>query len=119
MQKEPLGLFDRGVTPEARMQVNVTVEEISPVEKRLAVQIEWPLVAARLDEAYRELGKGVTLRGFRKGKVPRAMLEKMFSRQVENEVKQRLVQESFVQAAQEHAIQPVVEPIVDEMRLDK
>src|SRR5438105_1548403 len=45
-------------TPRARMQVNVQVEQISPVEKRLAVRIEWPLVAARLDEAYRELGKG-------------------------------------------------------------
>src|SRR4051794_36025337 len=100
MQKDP-----PHTNPRARMQVNV--EDISPVEKRLAVSIEWPLVAARLDEAYRELGKGVTLKGFRKGKVPRAMLEKMFARQIENEVTQRLVQESFSQAAQQHSLSPV------------
>ena len=99
--------------------MQVTVEEISPVEKKVAVQIEWPLVAAKLDEAYRELGRGVTLKGFRKGKVPRSMLEKMFARQVEGEVKQRLVQESFVKAAQQHEIAPVAEPVVEQMSLDK
>src|SRR5437763_12598520 len=111
MQKDPPH------NPRARMQVNVQVQDLSAVEKRLDIKIDWPMVAARLDEAYRELGKGVTLKGFRKGKVPRAMLEKMFSRQVESEVKQRLVQESFSQAAQQHSITPVVEPVVDEMKL--
>src|SRR5437588_10743235 len=103
MQKDP-----PSPTPRARMQV--TVEEISPVEKRLDVKIDWPHVAARLDEAYRELGKGVTLKGFRKGKVQRAMLEKMFARQVEHEVTQRLVQESLPQAEQQHSLETAVPP---------
>ena len=34
--------------------MQVRIEEISPVEKRVHVEIEWPLVAAKLDEAYRE-----------------------------------------------------------------
>ncbi|MSP61085.1 MAG: trigger factor [Myxococcales bacterium] len=100
-----------------RMQVKV--EDVSPVEKRLAVEIEWPLVAAKLDEAYRELGRGVTLKGFRKGKVPRNILERMFARQVEQEVVQKLLQESFFRAAQQHAIEPVASPIVDEVEMKK
>ena len=66
--------------------MQVTISEISPVEKKVAVEIEWPYVAAKLDEAYKDLSKGVALKGFRKGKVPRPMLEKMFGRQVEQVV---------------------------------
>lgn len=99
--------------------MQVTVEEISPVEKKLAVSIEWPRVAARFDEAYRELGRGVALKGFRKGKVPRSVLEKLYARQIEAEVRQRLVQESFYEAMQKHAIMPVVEPVVDDMKMER
>ncbi len=99
--------------------MQVKVEEVSPVEKKVAVEVEWPLVAAKLDEAYRELGKGVTLRGFRKGKVPRNMLERMFAKQVEQDVVQKLLQETFFAAARQHEIQPVAEPIVDDVELKK
>jgi trigger factor len=99
--------------------MQVTVSEISPVEKKVAVEIPWPYVSQKLDEAYKDLSKGVSLKGFRKGKVPRPMLEKMFGRQVEQEVIKSLVQESFVTAANQHDIQPVAEPIVDDAHLHK
>jgi trigger factor len=99
--------------------MQVTISELSPVEKKVAVEIPWPYVAQKLDEAYRDLGKGVALKGFRKGKVPRPILERMFSRQVEQEVVKQLVQESFVAAANEHDIQPVAEPVVDDAHLHK
>ena len=99
--------------------MQVTISEISPVEKKVAVEIPWPYVAQKLDEAYKDLSRGVALKGFRKGKVPRPMLEKMFGRQVEQEVVKQLVQESFVTAAQQHDIQPVAEPIVDDAHLHK
>jgi trigger factor len=99
--------------------MQVTISEISPVEKKVAVEIDWPYVAQKLDEAYKDLSRGVALKGFRKGKVPRPMLEKMFGRQVEQEVVKQLVQESFVTAAQQHDLQPVAEPIVDDAHLHK
>lgn len=99
--------------------MQVTISEISPVEKKVAVEIPWPYVAQKLDDAYKDLSRGVALKGFRKGKVPRPMLEKMFGRQVEQEVIKQLVQESFVTAAQQHDIQPVAEPIVDDAHLHK
>ena len=99
--------------------MQVTVEELSPVEKKVAVEIPWPYVAQKLDEAYKDLSRGVALKGFRKGKVPRPILERMFGRQVEQEVVKKLVQESFVAAANQHDIQPVAEPIVDDAHLHK
>ena len=98
--------------------MHVHVEELSPVEKKVAIEVDWPQVAKKLDEAYRELGKDVNLKGFRKGKVPRSILERMYGRQVEHEVKQRLVQENFLRAAQKHSIQMVADPIIDDMALE-
>jgi trigger factor len=94
--------------------MQVHIEDVSPVEKRLQVEIPWEAVRLKLDAAYKELGKGVQLRGFRKGKVPRSLLEKMFARQVQQEVAKELVQESFLAAAEEHKIEPVAEPVVEE-----
>src|SRR5438132_10950273 len=97
--------------PHSEVAMQFRIEEVSPVEKKLAVEIEWPLVAAKLDAAYKELGRDVSLRGFRKGKVPRNILERMFARQVEQEVIKQLVQESLLRAVQQHEIQAVAEPI--------
>src|SRR5581483_5521791 len=99
--------------------MQVTVEELSPVEKKVAVEIPWPYVERKLDEAYRDLSRGVALKGFRKGKVPRPILERMFGRQVEQEVVKQLVQESFVAAASQHQIEPVADPVVDDAHLHK
>lgn len=99
--------------------MQVTISEISPVEKKVAVEIPWPYVAQKLDEAYKDLSRGVALKGFRRGKVPRPMLEKMFHQQIERDVIQKLVQESFFTAAQEHDLQPVAEPVVDDAHLHK
>ncbi len=97
--------------------MHVTIEDLSPVEKKLAVEIPWEKVREKLEAAYRELGKGVQIRGFRKGKVPRSVLERMFSRQVHQEVARELVQESFLAAAEEHHIEPVAEPVVEDASL--
>lgn len=94
--------------------MQVQVESLSPVEKKVAVEIPWERVREKLDAAYKELGKGVKLKGFRPGKVPRPVLEKMFARQVHNEVARDLVNESFVFAAREHKLEPVAEPVVED-----
>jgi trigger factor len=94
--------------------MQVTIEDISPVEKKLDVEIPWDDVKSKLDEAYRELGRGVQMKGFRKGKVPRQMLERLYGKQVEQEVVKELVRETMVKAADEHSLKPVAEPVIDE-----
>ncbi len=54
------------------------------------------------------------MNGFRKGKVPRTVLEQRYGRHVRDEVQKELVQESFVAAAHEHKLEPVTEPVVEE-----
>ena len=66
--------------------MQVQLEDVSPVEKQLSVSVPWETVSAKLGDAYRELGKGVALKGFRKGKVPRPVLEQVYGQRVNAEV---------------------------------
>ena len=93
--------------------MQVKIEDVSPVEKKLIVEIPWAAVNAKLGEAYRELGKNVQLKGFRKGHVPRSALEQFYGRQVHAEVAYQLVRESFFSATAEHKIAAVAEPRVE------
>ncbi len=94
--------------------MNVRIEDVSPVEKKLIVEIPWATVADRLGVAYRELGKGVALKGFRKGKAPRSVLEQIYAPRVHAEVAYQLVRESFFSANQQHKLGAVAEPRVEQ-----
>jgi len=94
--------------------MQVRIEDVSPVEKKMFVEIPWETVSQKLGNAYRELGKGVALKGFRKGKVPRPVLEQVYGPRVNAEVAYELVRESFFKANQEHNLAAVAEPRVEE-----
>ncbi|MGE0869262.1 MAG: trigger factor [Kofleriaceae bacterium] len=94
--------------------MQVRIEDVSPVEKKLFVEIPWATVSEKLGDAYRELGKGVALKGFRKGKVPRPVLEQVYGQRVNAEVAYQLVRESFFRASEEHKLAAVAEPRVEE-----
>jgi trigger factor len=94
--------------------VQVTVEDLSAVEKKLAVEVPWDQVKSKMDEAYRELGREVALKGFRKGKAPRGLLEQLFGKRLERELARQIVEETFPQAASEKGLHPIGEPVVDD-----
>jgi trigger factor len=97
--------------------MQVTIEDISPVEKRVEFEVPWTDVAPKLDKAYGALKKDVRVAGFRPGKVPRSVLEKMYRAQVEDEVARNLVETSLGQAIAENELQPVAPPTVDTLEL--
>jgi trigger factor len=97
--------------------MQITIEDISPVEKRVDFELPWSDVAPKLDKAYTDLRRDVRLKGFRPGKVPRAVVERMYRRQVEDEVARDLIESSLGQAIQEKQIQPVAPPTVDNLEL--
>ncbi len=97
--------------------MQITIEDISPVEKKVDFQAPRADVAPKLDKAYSDLRRDVRLKGFRPGKVPRAIVERMYKRQVEDEVARDLIESSLGQAIQEKQIQPVAPPTVDNLEL--
>jgi trigger factor len=97
--------------------MQITIEDISPVEKRVDFEVPWRDVAPRLDKAYDQLRRDVRLKGFRPGKVPRTLIEKLYKPQVEDDVARELIEQSLGQAITENQIQPVAPPTVDKLEL--
>ncbi|HVP68269.1 MAG TPA: trigger factor [Anaeromyxobacteraceae bacterium] len=92
--------------------MKIQVEKLSPVEKKVTVEVEAERVGKEIDRAYASLGKRVKLRGFRPGKAPRAVLERNFREEVEREVVERLVSTSFEEAVRQEDIDAVAPPHV-------
>jgi hypothetical protein len=72
-----------------------------------------------LDQAYRELARKVSIRGFRKGKIPRPVLERYHRSSVEDEVMQKLIPSSFQQAVKDQGLRAVGQPKLDDITLNE
>jgi len=89
------------------------VAELSGSRRRIDVEIAAPRVQAELDRAFTLVGRQARLPGFRPGKAPRRVLERMFGDDVRREVLGRLVEESFHHAVHEHSLDVVGQPEID------
>lgn len=89
------------------------VEEISPVKKKIVVEVDAEEVGKKLNEAYRTLGKQAKIPGFRKGKIPRKILEQYFGSQVLEDVTKNLVNETLPGAVEEADIIPLSMPVIE------
>jgi trigger factor len=93
--------------------MKTSVEEISPVKKKLLVEVESAEVDRKIEETYRTLGKKAKVHGFRPGKVPRRILERYFKDQVVEEVTRGLVDETLPKAVEESKAMPLAIPMVE------
>ena len=98
--------------------MQVTVEDVSSVKKTLHIEIPENEVARELDTAYNTLKRTAKIKGFRPGKVPRSVLERMFGKNVHADVSSRLIQTSFIDAIKQNDLKVVGNPQVDPPELD-
>jgi trigger factor len=87
-----------------------TVEDVSSVKKTLHIEIPQDEVARELEKAYNQLKKSAKIKGFRPGKVPRSVLERMFKKDVHADVSSRLIQSSFIDAIKQSELKVVGNP---------
>ena len=90
-----------------------TVEDVSSVKKTLHIEIPQDEVARELEKAYNQLKKSAKIKGFRPGKVPRSVLERMFKKDVHADVSSRLIQGSFIDAIKQAELKVVGNPELD------
>jgi trigger factor len=93
--------------------MKVAVENISPVKKKLNIEIAPDSVAKEIDKAISDVAKKAKIPGFRPGKAPKAIVEKHYGEEVRSEVMNRLISDSYLQALQEHNLNPVDVPEID------
>jgi len=93
--------------------MKVMVEDISSVKKRIVVEVPSEDIGREIDVVYRELGAKISIDGFRKGKVPKALLESRYKDYVMGEVTSKLVENSYPKVIKEKNLSPVSQPLID------
>lgn len=84
-----------------------TVEEVSPVKKKIAVTVPASEVDAVLDRTTKRYRQRVTLPGFRKGKAPMGMVEKRFTQDIFGEAVNDLVNANVSEILREMKLEPL------------
>jgi trigger factor len=100
-----------------KIALKIDIAELSPILRKLSIELPPTAVDEALTQVYRDLGSTVKVKGFRPGKVPRHVLERTYKADVEREVVAQLIQSSYRQAVDERNLWPVSEPIVENEKL--
>jgi trigger factor len=95
----------------------VVVEETSPTTRRITITIPADAVNDRIETSFGTLQVETVLPGFRKGKAPRALLEKRFAGPLMKETRSQLVADAYSKALEEKGIRPVSDPELDQESL--
>jgi len=96
-------------------ELDVKIEEISPVERELSFVVPADEVDRVLAKIYRDLRKEAKIKGFRKGKAPESVIKAHFKDYAAREAENQLVSEYYKQALMKHEIPVVSSP---EIHLD-
>jgi trigger factor len=101
--------------------MNFSVEDQSSVKKKLTIEVSKEDVAQELNDAFRELKKNAKVKGFRPGKAPRSVLERLYGKDVRADVTSRLLQNSFFEVLKESELNIVGTPEIDppELKADE
>lgn len=94
--------------------MDVQIEEISSIRKKLSFTIPADLVDTEIGKAFKKIAKSAKIKGFRKGKVPQNMLEQHYGAEMREQVVGQLINDSYFKALSEHKIPALANPqIVD------
>ena len=95
--------------------MQVQVEVISPVKRKVSVEVPAERVNTEIEKAFAGIQKKATVSGFRKGKAPLQMIKKLYRGAMQDEVMRRLYEQTLFSALDEHKIEPVDAPLIQDM----
>ena len=91
-----------------------TVEKLSPTRVKLSIDVEFSELKPHIDGAYKTLSEKINIPGFRKGKVPAAMIDQRVGRgAVLDEAINAALPTFYSQAAKENDVLVIGRPNVD------
>jgi trigger factor len=89
------------------------IVELSPVQRKIQVELPAEAVASKFSRAYQELGRRVRIKGFRAGKAPRSVLQGIYGDELLGQVRSQLVEDSLGEVIKEQGLQIVSRPEIE------
>jgi len=93
--------------------LKVEVETLSPIRRRLRVEVPREQVVEEIERAYSALSRQARIPGFRPGRAPRHVLERQFGDHVRSEVFGKLIQQSLSEAVEREEIAVIGAPQIE------
>jgi trigger factor len=99
--------------------VKVSSTDLPPRQVSLDIEVEKDRLDRAVDEAYRRLAGRVDVPGFRRGKAPRSMVERLIGRdRIVEEALDHLVPEVVSEAMEQEKVEPYTRPRVESIEFD-
>ncbi|MEV0909542.1 trigger factor [Streptomyces hokutonensis] len=90
------------------------VETLNPTRVRLSIEVPFEELKDSLDAAYKKINQQVTVKGFRKGKIPARVIDQRFGRgAVLEEAVNDALPKFYTEAVNEAELNPLGQPEVD------
>ena len=100
--------------------MSVQVENLEKNMAKLTIEVSADDLEKALQAAYLKEKNKISVPGFRKGKVPRAMIEKMYGPEIfYDDAANRLIPDAYAEAADESKLEIASQPKIDVVQLEK
>ncbi|MFC1667827.1 trigger factor [Chlamydiota bacterium] len=100
-------------------KVTVEIVDISKCKKRLRINVPLQRTENKFSEIVSTWLPKATVPGFRKGKVPRSIVEQKFSDEIKTEVLRAILPDAYLEAVKESGVQPVAEPVLENINYER
>ena len=95
------------------------VENLSPTRAKLTIEVPFEELKPSLDKAYKKIAQQINVPGFRRGKVPPAVIDRQIGRgAVLDEAINEVVPQKYIEALQENSLEPLAQPEIEVTRLE-
>ncbi|RLI16124.1 hypothetical protein DRO49_04910 [Candidatus Bathyarchaeota archaeon] len=101
------------------VNLNMQVTKIAPCKQEIKVDIPVGRLSRKIDELYLQLGKTAKIAGFRKGKVPRNVLEIYYQQEVKNKAVEETISDTYFDITRAADWRPIGPPQISEVKLEK
>jgi len=88
----------------------VKIEDAGPAKKRLTITIPPEAISERIEQSMATLRSEAAIPGFRKGRAPKALIQKRFGSAIKDETRNQIVADAYSKAIEEHDLKPVGDP---------
>ena len=90
------------------------VETLSPTRAKLTVEVPFEELKPSLDAAYQQIAKQINVPGFRRGKVPPAVIDRQVGRgAVLDQAINDVLPQKYMEALQSNSLEPLAQPEIE------
>jgi trigger factor len=100
------------------VEINVSLTDISPSQKKLRVEVPESRVSRELDKRYRDLAKQAKVKGFRPGKVPMSIIKSYYGKTIQQELSTQFIKDTFGDALKEADLKPLTQADVSDSHFE-